>query len=225
MCGTLAAFDAMTTDAHAYGMRVIVDLVPNHTSSAHAWFREALAARPGDPARERYIFRDGKGPDGAEPPNDWESIFGGVAWTRVPDGQWYLHIFDPSSPTSLELPAVRAEFGHPRSARRCVDGFRVDVAPGLVRPGAAGRRLQPLTVATRGERRSTRHPSYFDRGVQRSTGPARSWTAPCGRMGLRGWAPPAAAGRYVGLYYCTMSSRRILDGTCTATRSQGSSHR
>ena len=79
MFGTLADFDALLRDAHACGLRVIVDLVPNHTSSAHPWFVEALASPPGSPARDRYIFRDGRGPDGAEPPNDWESVFGGPA--------------------------------------------------------------------------------------------------------------------------------------------------
>src|SRR4051794_25973123 len=96
--GDLAAFDALLTDAHALGLRVTIDLVPNHSSSAHQWFRAALAAPPGSPERARYVFRDGRGPGGAEPPNNWRSVFGGPAWTRVPDGQWYLHLFAPGQP-------------------------------------------------------------------------------------------------------------------------------
>ena len=96
--GTLEDFDAMLAEAHALGIKVIVDVVPNHTSNEHAWFTEALAAEPGSPARDRYVFRDGKGRGGDQPPNNWGSIFGGPAWTRVPDGQWYLHLFDSTQP-------------------------------------------------------------------------------------------------------------------------------
>jgi alpha-glucosidase len=85
--GTLADFDEMTARLHGCGIKVIVDIVPNHTSSRHAWFTEALAAPRGSPARDRYIFRDGQGPDGAQPPSDWPSLFGGSAWTRVPGRQ------------------------------------------------------------------------------------------------------------------------------------------
>src|SRR4051794_28990510 len=70
--GTLGGFDALLADAHARGLRVIVDLVPNHTSSEHRWFQEALAAAPGSHERSRYVFRDGRGPGGAQPPNDWQ---------------------------------------------------------------------------------------------------------------------------------------------------------
>lgn len=83
--GTLADVDRLLEAAHGLGLRVIVDLVPNHTSDQHPWFRAALAADPDSPERARYIFRPGRGPDGAEPPNNWNSIFGGPAWTRVPD--------------------------------------------------------------------------------------------------------------------------------------------
>src|SRR4051794_17853006 len=96
--GTLADADAVVEDAHALGIRVIIDLVPNHTSDRHAWFQEALAAPPGSAPRDRYVFRDGRGEDGAEPPNDWVSQFGGPAWTRLPDGQWYLHLFAAEQP-------------------------------------------------------------------------------------------------------------------------------
>ncbi|MCA5894924.1 glycoside hydrolase family 13 protein [Isoptericola sp. NEAU-Y5] len=142
--GTLADFDTMLAGAHARGMRVIVDLVPNHTSDQHAWFQQALAAAPGSPERERYIFRDGRGPGGDEPPNNWQSIFGGPAWTRLApredDGeqgpQWYLHLFDSSQPDlDWTRPEVRAEFVDVLRfwLDRGVDGFRIDVAHGMVK--------------------------------------------------------------------------------------------
>ncbi len=137
--GTLDDFDAMLARAHGLGLRVIVDLVPNHTSDEHAWFVEALAAGRGSPARERYLFREGRGEDGQEPPNNWQSIFGGPAWTRLPDGQWYLHLFDSRQPDlNWEHPEVRAEFEDVLRfwLDRGVDGFRIDVAHGMVKaPG------------------------------------------------------------------------------------------
>jgi alpha-glucosidase len=135
--GTLDDFDRMLARAHALGLKVIVDVVPNHTSSEHPWFREALAARPGDPVRDRYVFRDGTGPDGDEPPNNWVSMFGGPAWTRLPDGQWYLHLFDATQP---DLNWWNDEVGDEFESilRFCldrgVDGFRIDVAHGLYKP-------------------------------------------------------------------------------------------
>ncbi|MDP3892504.1 glycoside hydrolase family 13 protein, partial [Nocardioides sp.] len=134
--GTLADFDEMTQTLHAAGIRVIVDIVPNHTSDRHEWFREALASPPGSPARDRYIFRDGSGPDGAQPPSDWHSVFGGSAWQQVPDGQWYLHIFAPEQPDlNWDNPEVRADFLDTIRfwADRGVDGFRVDVAHALTK--------------------------------------------------------------------------------------------
>ncbi|MFH8340898.1 glycoside hydrolase family 13 protein [Streptomyces sp. AM6-12] len=141
MFGTLLDADALIREAHGLGLRIIVDLVPNHSSDQHEWFRRALAEGPGSPLRERYHFRPGKGTDGELPPNDWESIFGGPAWTRVtePDGtpgEWYLHLFAPEQPDlNWEHPAVGDEF---RSILRFwldmgVDGFRIDVAHGLVK--------------------------------------------------------------------------------------------
>lgn len=88
--GTLEDFDALVTAATALGIRVIIDIVPNHCSYRHPWFQEALDAAPGSEARERFIFRD--------VPNNWESHFGGPAWTRTTDGQWYLHLFDSTQP-------------------------------------------------------------------------------------------------------------------------------
>ncbi|MEV0844431.1 glycoside hydrolase family 13 protein [Streptomyces sp. NPDC049954] len=134
--GSLLDADALIRDAHALGLRVIVDLVPNHSSDQHEWFKRALAEGPGSPLRERYHFRPGQGEDGELPPNDWESVFGGPAWTRVADGEWYLHLFAPEQPDfNWEHPAVADEF---RSILRFwldmgTDGFRIDVAHGLVK--------------------------------------------------------------------------------------------
>jgi len=139
--GTLADFDLMLARAHELGIRVIVDLVPNHTSWDHKWFQEALAAPEGSPERDRYMFRDGLGPNGDEMPNNWESVFGGPMWERTtrPDGtpgQWYLHIFDKSQPDlNWENPWVRERFHDILRfwLDRGVDGFRVDVAHGLIK--------------------------------------------------------------------------------------------
>lgn len=134
--GSLEDADEMITRAHELGLKVVVDLVPNHTSDEHEWFRAALVAEPGSPERERYIFREGKGEAGNEPPNNWDSIFGGPAWTRLPDGQWYLHLFDTKQPDlNWEHPEVRAEFLDILTfwTERGVDGFRVDVAHGLIK--------------------------------------------------------------------------------------------
>lgn len=139
--GTLEDFDDLLAAAHDRGIRVIVDLVPNHSSDQHLWFQQALAAAPGSRERGRYIFREGKGEQGELPPNNWQSIFGGPAWTRVTEsdgnpGQWYLHIFDSSQPDfDWSNEEVWEEFR--RILRfwldRGVDGFRVDVAHGLIK--------------------------------------------------------------------------------------------
>jgi alpha-glucosidase len=138
--GNLAEFDRMLAGAHKRGLRVLVDLVPNHTSSAHPWFREALASAPGSAARNRYLFRDGLGESGELAPNNWQSTFGGSAWTRVndreDDGQWYLHLFDSAQPDlNWRNPEVIDEFkGILRFwLDRGIDGFRVDVAHGLIK--------------------------------------------------------------------------------------------
>lgn len=144
MFGSLLDADALIRDAHELDLRVIVDVVPNHSSDQYDWFRRALKDGPGSALRERYHFRPGKGAHGELPPNDWESIFGGPAWTRTTDpdgtpGEWYLHLFAPEQPDfNWDHPAVADEF---RSILRFwldmgVDGFRVDVAHGLVK--AAG---------------------------------------------------------------------------------------
>jgi alpha-glucosidase len=121
--GTLADFDGLLAQAHRLGLRVIIDLVPNHTSSAHPWFTAALASPPGSAARQRYLFRD--------EPTDWQSVFGGSAWTQVPDGQWYLHMYDAAqSDLNWRSADVRALFVDVLRfwLDRGVDGFRVDVA-------------------------------------------------------------------------------------------------
>jgi alpha-glucosidase len=135
--GDLPEFDLMLAEAHALGLRVTIDLVPNHTSSSRDWFRQALAAGPGSPERARYLFRDGRGPDGSEPPNNWPSVFGGPAWTRVPDGQWYLHLFAPEQPDlDFTHPEVVADLEDTMRfwLDRGVDGFRIDVAHGMAKP-------------------------------------------------------------------------------------------
>lgn len=134
--GDLAAAERLIAEAHDHDIKVIVDLVPNHTSSEHEWFQAALAAGPGSPERARYIFRRGRGPDGSEPPTNWTAVFGGSAWERVDDGEWYLHLFDPTQPDlDWENEAVRAEFDDIFRfwLERGVDGFRIDVAHGMVK--------------------------------------------------------------------------------------------
>ncbi|WBB57282.1 glycoside hydrolase family 13 protein [Verrucosispora sp. WMMD573] len=166
--GTLADADDLIAKAHANGLRVIVDLVPNHTSSAHAWFQAALAAGPGSTERERYIFRAGRGPGGAEPPNDWQSVFGGPAWTRVPDGQWYLHLFDTAQPDlNWDNPEVRAEFLDVLRfwLDRGVNGFRVDVAHGLVKQADLADWQDPQEILSGQEADKPRPPMWDQDGV------------------------------------------------------------
>jgi alpha-glucosidase len=139
--GTLADFDEMTAALHDAGIKLIVDIVPNHSSNRHEWFREALDSPRGSAARARYIFRDGKGPDGALPPSDWTAAFGGSAWQRItePDGapgQWYLHLFAPEQPDwNWNNPEVHEDFLTTLRfwSDRGVDGFRVDVANALAK--------------------------------------------------------------------------------------------
>ncbi|MET0699988.1 MAG: alpha-amylase family glycosyl hydrolase, partial [Mycobacterium sp.] len=140
--GGMAALENLVAAAHERDIKVTMDLVPNHTSSAHPWFRAAVAAGRGSDARQRYIFRDGTGPGGVHPPNNWVSIFGGPAWTRVvePDGnpgQWYLHIFDSEQPDlNWDNPEVFADFEKTLRfwLERGVDGYRLDVAHGMAKP-------------------------------------------------------------------------------------------
>ena len=140
--GTMDDVDRLIEQAHARGIGVIMDVVPNHTSSEHPWFVEALTTEPGSLQWDRYIVREGSGPDRETPPNNWRSVFHGSGWSHVrdaagdPTGYWYLHLFDTTQPDlNWENPEVRAEF---RDILRFwfdrgIDGFRIDVAHGLVK--------------------------------------------------------------------------------------------
>ncbi|MEW9550268.1 glycoside hydrolase family 13 protein [Nonomuraea sp. NPDC050783] len=186
--GTLADFDALVADAHARGIRVIVDLVPNHSSDRHPWFLAGL--------RDRYIFRDR--------PNDWESIFGGPAWTQVEDGQWYLHLFAPEQPDlNWDNPEVRAEFRDILRfwLDRGVDGFRVDVAHGMIK--AAGLPDVGQKDGPQAEMLGDEQVPYFDQdGVHEIY---REWrpildSYPGGRMAVaEAWvSSPERLARYIG---------------------------
>ena len=134
--GTMDDFDEMTLRAHEAGIKVIVDIVPNHTANKHRMFLEALAAGRGSKERDRYIFREGRGENGELPPNDWISLFGGPAWERVEDGQWYLHIFTKEQPDlNWKNPEVHEEFKKTLRfwSDHGTDGFRIDVAHGLAK--------------------------------------------------------------------------------------------
>ncbi len=186
--GTLADFDALVAEAHGKNIRVIVDLVPNHSSDQHPWFQAGL--------RDRYIFRD--------EPNDWESIFGGPAWTRVEDGQWYLHLFAPEQPDlNWDHPEVRAEFRDILRfwLERGVDGFRVDVAHGMVK--AAGLPDVGAKDGPQAEMLGDEQVPYFDQdGVHDIY---REWrpildSYPGGRMAVaEAWvSSPERLARYIG---------------------------
>lgn len=132
--GNLADAKALFARANELGLKIIVDIIPNHFSSEHVWFKEALEAPKGSIARSRFHFYDGKDPK--TPPNNWISLFGGPAWTQVEDGQWYLHLFDTSQPDlNWENAEVQEDF---KDTLRFwldlgVDGFRIDVAHGLAK--------------------------------------------------------------------------------------------
>ncbi|MEV0328636.1 glycoside hydrolase family 13 protein [Micromonospora echinospora] len=141
--GTLAEVEALIAEAHARGIRTIVDVVPNHCSDAHPWFQAALAGGPGAPERDLFWFRPGRGPDGDQRPTDWVGEFGGETWTRTtnPDGtpgDWYLHLFTAQQPDfNWDHPTVRAEFEDVLRFwfDRGVDGIRIDSAGLLVKDG------------------------------------------------------------------------------------------
>ncbi|MFM9048700.1 MAG: alpha-amylase family glycosyl hydrolase, partial [Actinomycetota bacterium] len=208
--------------AHANGLRVIVDVVPNHFSTAHPWFQAALAAGPGSPERDRFHFRAGHGPDGDEPPNNWTSIFGGPAWTRVtePDGsagQWFLNLFDSSqADLNWTHPDVAEDF---LATLRFwldlgVDGFRVDVAFGLAKDMSYADAVDPAALETErvrldstepGEQEATHeqvfHSPYLDRDETLEYYTA--WRRiiddyPGDRMAIgEAWLTPERARRYV----------------------------
>lgn len=132
--GTVDDVRALVADAHELGLRVLLDIVPNHTSDQHEWFQRALED-PSSPEAARYHFM----PPSSSPPNNWQSMFGGPAWSRTPDGRWYLHLFTPQQPDlNWDNPEVAADFD--RTLRFWfdlgVDGFRVDVAYGLFKDPA-----------------------------------------------------------------------------------------
>lgn len=141
--GTNEDVDRLVAEAHERGLKVLIDVVPNHSSSEHVWFKEAVERGPESRAAQRYHVVRGKGIDGEEPPSDWRSVFGGAAWSPFPapaggtvPGWWYLHLFDPTQPDlNWEDPDVRADFIHTLRFwfDRGVDGFRIDVAHGLVK--------------------------------------------------------------------------------------------
>jgi alpha-glucosidase len=132
--GTLEQFDELVEKLHGHGIRVFVDIVPNHCSDQHAWFQAALSAGPGSTERERFIFRDGRGEQGELPPSDLSSHFGPEGWTRVPDGQWYMHLFTKEQPDfNWDNPEVNQYFLDVLRfwSDRGVDGYRIDVAHAL----------------------------------------------------------------------------------------------
>ncbi|MDR1118215.1 MAG: glycoside hydrolase family 13 protein [Bifidobacteriaceae bacterium] len=198
--GTLEDFDALVADLHGAGIRVVVDLVPNHTGSGHRWFQEALRSPAGSAARDRYVFRDGEGPGGDLPPSDWRASFGGSAWERVADGQYYLHLFAPEQPDlNWDNPEVRADFLKTLRfwADRGVDGFRVDVAMNLAKDLSA----RPLPSQAEVDRLGAgpAHP-YSDRDEVH--GIYREW-----RAVLDSYDPPRAA---VGEIWVDDPARRAL---------------
>ena len=221
MFGTLDDARELIDQAHARGLRVIVDVVPNHSSSERDWFREALASPPGSPARGRYHFLDGRG-DGAMPPNNWVSWFGGGAWERVTEadgspGQWYLHSFDVSQPDlnwanpevvadGLETLRFWLDLG--------ADGFRVDVALGLCKDMtypdiddpeglilALRADLDDGSVEAMEKRRRVCNSAVLDRDELQDV--YRGWRALMDeydgdRMAVcEAWLPPERAARYV----------------------------
>ncbi|MFI6943120.1 glycoside hydrolase family 13 protein [Streptomyces sp. NPDC050418] len=244
MFGTVEHADALIRDAHELGLRVIVDVVPNHSSDRHEWFERAIKEGPGSALRDRYHFRTGRGESGELPPNDWESIFGGPAWTRTdnPDGSpgdWYLHLFAPEQPDfNWEHPAVADEF---RSILRFwldqgVDGFRVDVAHGLVK--AAG--LPDIGGSDQLKLLGNASMPFFDQdGVHLIY---RSWRAildeyPDDRIAVaEAWAPtPERLALYVrpdelhqafnfpylGTYWDAEALREVIDSSLAAMRPVG----
>ena len=156
----------MSSEAHDFGIKFIVDIVPNHTSSEHKWFKEALAAKPGSKERDRYMFRDGKGPNGELPPNNWEAVFGGPAWERVIEadgkpGQWYLHLFAVEQPDlNWENQEVKDHLEDVLKfwLDRGVDGFRIDVAHGMIKEAG----LPDIKKDPAAEMLGTDHKPFWD---------------------------------------------------------------
>ena len=204
--GTLAEAETLIKEAHEFEIKLIVDIVPNHTSSDHAWFQAALKAAPGSVERNRYMFRDGKGANGDVPPNNWEAVFGGPAWQRVTEadgklGQWYLHLFAVEQPDlNWENPEVVAHLEEVLKfwLDRGVDGFRIDVAHGMFKEAG----LPDITKDPAAEMLGTEHKPFWDQeGVHDIY---RSWrkifdSYPGDRMAVaEAWVSPASRiARYV----------------------------
>jgi alpha-glucosidase len=139
--GTLEEFDELVDALHSRGIRVFIDIVPNHCSDQHIWFQEALKSPKGSKERDRFIFRDGTGENGEFPPSKLSSHFGPEGWTRVEDGQWYMHLFTKEQPDfNWDNPEVHQDFLKTLKfwSDRGVDGYRIDVAHALVK------QLEPL---------------------------------------------------------------------------------
>ena len=167
--GDLDTFDELIRQAHDRDIRVTMDLVPNHTSDQHAWFVDALASAPGSPERARYHFADGRGEHCEEPPNNWTSVFGGPAWSRVTEadgepGQWYLHLFAPQQPDlNWDNPEVLADLQTTMRfwLDRGIDGFRIDVSHGMAKPAGLPDLEHPAEVL----RHTDDDPRFNDPGV------------------------------------------------------------
>ncbi|CAB4712477.1 unannotated protein [freshwater metagenome] len=204
--GTLAEAEALIKQTHEFGIKFIVDIVPNHTSNEHKWFQAALKAAPGSIERNRYMFRDGKGANGDLPPNNWEAVFGGPAWKRVTEadgklGQWYLHLFAVEQPDlNWENPEVVAHFEDVLKfwLDRGVDGFRIDVAHGMFKEAG----LPDIKKDPAAQMLGTEHKPFWDQeGVHDIY---RSWrkifdSYPGDRMAVaEAWVSPASRiARYV----------------------------
>ncbi len=168
--GTLADFDDLMSGANELGMRVIVDIVPNHSSWDHPDFKAALASPPGSAERAMYMFENGKGEHGELPPTNWSSVFHGPAWTRVTEadgklGQWYLHLFDSSQPDwNWKNPAVHEDFKNTLRfwLDRGVAGFRVDVAHGMVKADGLPDWQGDLTSVMADPRANIHKPPFFN---------------------------------------------------------------
>jgi alpha-glucosidase len=237
--GDLSDADDLVREAHRLGLRIIMDIVPNHTSDQHVWFQAALAGGAGAPERELYHFRPGKGADGELPPNDWESVFGGPAWTRTADGDWYLHLFAPEQPDlNWEHPAVREEF---ESILRFwldlgVDGFRIDVAHGMIK--SAG--LPDLGVREQAKLIGAQVLPFFDQDgvheIHRSwrrlldsyegerIGVAEAWAPSAERLAL--YVRPDELHQAFNFQFLTCawdaaSMRQVIDESLVATASVG----
>ena len=236
--GTLADFDALVEALHARDIRVLIDIVPNHSSDRHPWFRQAVNEGRGSPARERYHFYDG--PDGGLPPTDWRSLFGGSAWTQLPDGQWYLHTFAAEQPDlNWASPEVRAYFLDTLRfwADRGVDGFRVDAAHMLAKdmshplPTQAELEAHPRDGSHPTWDRDELHDIYAEwRGVFDSYDPPRTAVAEAAVQSSRVplYASPKTLGQsfFFDLQladYDAASFRRIIDECLDVAAVSGSS--